>query len=716
MKLSPNTRDLVLVGGGHCHALVLRAWGMNPLPGARVTVIDPSPLVAYTGMLPGYIAGHYARSDLDIDLRNLARFAGADFIEAEVTGLDPAAKKILLKDRPDIHYDVASLNVGVTAMMPEIPGFAQFATPVRPLRKLAVQWQQIFESGKEVQPDIAIIGAGVGGVEIALAMAHRLRDQGANRPAITLIDAERALATVNSRTRRRLLTELKRVNIGLFEHSQISDISADGIRLDCGKAFPAGFIVGAAGGRPLQWLRATDFVDGEGFVRISETLQTNASNDLFAVGDCARLAEYARPRAGVYAVRQAPVLLANLRARLAGQRMRRFRPQSDYLKLISLGERTALADRSGLTVAGRYLWRLKDRIDRRFMTRLSDLPDMQSDPPPVIRAEGGEDFEGHAAMLCHGCGSKVDAETLGLGLGTGAVGDDAAILQSDSGTRVISTDHLSQFVNDPYIFGQIATVHALGDIWAMGGKPDAMLVTLILPRASDVLHARTIAQIMAGVRAACQDAGCSIEGGHTTQGAELSIGLTVTGWVSDTAKQLNGAGPDQSLILTKPIGSGAILAAAMRGKIKGHHVSTALRLMAQSQAAASEVLKDATAMTDVTGFGLAGHLMNICRASSVGATVALDEMPLMEGSAAVARDGVQSVLAEGNLASLGGRLECNLSNPKGRLLLDPQTSGGLLATLPEEEAKVALDALIQAGYRAAIIGKTRAGPPEISAN
>ncbi|MFB1025100.1 MAG: bifunctional NADH dehydrogenase FAD-containing subunit/selenide, water dikinase SelD, partial [Octadecabacter sp.] len=122
----PYTRDLVLVGGGHTHALVLRSWGMNPLPGVRLTVINPGPTAPYSGMLPGFVAGHYTRDELDIDLVQLARFAGARLIAGKATAIDPVGKTITVLGRPDIAYDVAAIDVGITSEMPRLAGFADF--------------------------------------------------------------------------------------------------------------------------------------------------------------------------------------------------------------------------------------------------------------------------------------------------------------------------------------------------------------------------------------------------------------------------------------------------------------------------------------------------------------------------------------------------------------------------------------------------------------
>ncbi|MEL6600993.1 MAG: FAD-dependent oxidoreductase, partial [Pseudomonadota bacterium] len=174
----PLTRDLVLIGGGHAHALLLRRWGMRPVPGVRLTVITPEPTAPYTGMLPGYVAGHYARRDLEIDILRLTRFAGGRIILSAATGVDPVAQTVTVPGRPPVRYDRLSINVGITSRVPDVPGLAETAVPAKPLSHFAERWDGFVQKVAEgtLPPDIAVIGGGVGGVELALAMSHRLRD------------------------------------------------------------------------------------------------------------------------------------------------------------------------------------------------------------------------------------------------------------------------------------------------------------------------------------------------------------------------------------------------------------------------------------------------------------------------------------------------------------------------------------------------------------
>lgn len=704
----PLTRDLVLIGGGHTHALVLRMWGMNPLPGVRVTVINPGPKAPYSGMLPGHLAGHYDRAALDIDLVRLARFAGARVILGAATAIDPVARQITVEGRAaPVGYDIASVDVGVTSAMPLLPGFAAHAVPAKPLGPFADAWAEYLQGGGPAR--VAVIGGGVAGAEIAMALSHALRARG-REAQVTILERDRAFAALRPGTALRLREALARQGVTLREGAEILRVTDAGVMLADGTLIEAGFVTGAAGARPHPWLAESGLDVTDGFLDVDTRLRTSDAR-IFAAGDCAHMVANPRPKAGVYAVRQAPILLHNLRAALSGAGgLRPYRPQRDYLKLISLGDRSALADRFGICLAGPLLWQWKDRIDRSFMDRFRDLPAM---PPPALpwpRAEGMRAALG-PKPLCGGCGSKIGRAALSRALGAdGNPGEDAALLDTGGVRQVFSTDTLRAMVADPAVMARIATVHALGDIWAMGAKPQAGLLTVVLPRMAEGLAERTLSEIVAEVRAVLTDAGAVLSGGHSTQGAELTIGLSLTGLCDRAPVTLEGARPGDALILTKPIGSGTIMAAEMQGKADGADVARALAAMTRPQGMAAAILSGAHAMTDVTGFGLAGHLANLCAASGVGAEVVLADVPLLPGALALAARGVRSSIFPANRAILPGAP----GGPRADLLFDPQTGGGLLAAVAGDGA-AELAALRKAGHDAARIGRIsdRAGQIEI---
>lgn len=675
----------MLIGGGHTHALVLRSWGMNPLPGVRLTVINPGPTAPYSGMLPGFVAGHYSRDELDIDLVKLARFAGARLIAGKAVAIDPAAKLITVPDRPPVAYDVAAIDVGITSEMPKLAGFADHGIPAKPLGPFATRWDAFRTAA--AAPKVAVIGGGVAGAELAMAMAHALRDRA---PVVSLIDRGLVLDGFDAPARNRLLAAIGELNITLVEHANVVEVRADAVRLDDGTLIASDFTTGAAGARPHDWIANIGLDLHEGSLIVGPTLQTS-NPDIFAVGDCAYLAHDPRPKAGVFAVRQAPYLFDNLRSHLSGGNLRQYHPQKDYLKLISLGGQTALAEKFGTARRGKLLWRWKDHIDRKFMTQFDGLPQMDTTLPLHV-ADGVKDAIGDAP-LCGGCGAKVGRGALQGALAqlpasprddiVPLVGDDAALLKTGGAMQVLSTDHLSAVTVDPVLMARIATVHALGDIWSMGAAPQAAVLSLTLPRMTAQLQQRTVSEITQTVTQVLTDAGAALVGGHTTLGDALTIGLSITGLCDKDPITLAGAKVGDMLVLTKPIGSGTLLAAEMRRAVRGSDVLSCYQTMIQPQGKRSADLKGAHAMTDVTGFGLAGHLAGMCEASGVGALVRLADVPLMNGALDMAKAGIRSSLYPDN------RNDPRVTAPdtaQAALMFDPQTAGGLLAALPKEQA------------------------------
>lgn len=698
----PIVKELVLVGGGHAHALVLRRWGMAPVPGVRVTLINPGPSAPYTGMLPGHIAGHYGRDDLEIDLVRLARFAGARLILGAVDAIDPVARRVRVPGRAPIGYDLLSVDIGITSDMADLPGFAEHGVPAKPLGRFAQAWAAYCEGNGPAR--IAVIGGGVAGVELALACAERMRGLG-RAAQVALIDRGEILQGWPGR--KHLLAALDRYGVTRHEGVAPVSVGAEVVRLADGRDVPADFIIGAAGAVPQGWLADCGMAMRDGYMIVDDQLRSISHPEIYGAGDCVHLAASPRPKAGVFAVRAAPVLAWNLRADLTGAQRRRFRPQRDFLKLVSLGGKDALAEKSGWTWAGPAMWRWKDTIDRRFMDRLRDLPAMPQPRPPRGAARGvAAEMAGPAP--CGGCGAKLGAGAL-TGILGGQPGDDAAVLMTGGVGQVISTDHLRGFAHDPVLVARAAAIHAMGDIWAMGATPQAAVANVILPRMAARLQGAWLDEVMTAARAVFADAGAEIVGGHSSMGTELTVGFTVTGLLAGDAITLAGAQPGDALILSRAIGTGVVLAAEMQMRANPAEVAACWAQMTTPQGDAAAILAPhAHAMTDVTGFGLAGHLGNICAASGMGAAVELDTIPLLPGARRLAEAGVRATLWAQNRAALEGRIMLP-DTARADLVLDPQTAGGLLAAVPAGLAQDLVARLRAAGHGAACIGAVTTG-------
>lgn len=709
----PLQRDLLLVGGGHSHVEVIRQLGMEPLPGVRVTLLTRDATSPYSGMLPGWIAGHYTQDACFIDLRRLCQWAGVRLLQSAVHGIDPQAQRVHCQGRPPIRYDWLSLNVGSTPALSTIGGASQFGIPVKPIEGFQGALQAWLEAlPNQGPPRLAcVIGGGAASVELVLAIQHRLTTLGkAGQARLQLISAEQALLP---RHNRRVGTYFKQLlqqrGISLALNQTVTAITAEHIQCQDGSRFDSNFTVVATHAGAPPWLAQTGLaLDKDGFVEVNDCLQSTSHPQVFASGDCASLVDHVLPKSGVYAVRQGPILADNLRRTSSAQSLRRYHPQRRFLALLATGDRRAVASRGSLFAAGGWVWRWKSRIDLRFMARYNELPAMQS----------GTDGEDQAEMRCGGCGAKVGGDTLMEVLGElqqrkgGAIptAEDAALVELPPGRQLVQTvDHFRAFIDDPYLLGRIGANHCLGDIYAMGATPASALALANVPYAHPRIVRDTLYQLMRGALDTLAEAGTVLLGGHTAEAAELAFGLTVNGHVAPgTALLKGGLTSGQVLLLCKPLGTGTLLAANMRHEARGQWIETALATMQQSCADAAIIFREhgATACTDITGFGLLGHLLEMLDAAGLGATLQLDSLPLLPGAEACLERGITSSFHPHNQVYLHRITNADELARESRtpILCDPQTAGGLLAGIPAANAEACLRALDAAGYQGAAIG------------
>lgn len=712
---------------------MLKSFGMRPLPGARVTLISRSSQTPYSGMLPGLVAGRYSAEEAQIDLVPLSRFAGARFLRAEVVGIDPIAGTVTLEGRPPVAYDVLSINVGSTPTLRFEAAQGSGSVPVKPIDSFLEHWEALLERiGRRGGPTrIGIVGGGAGGVELILAAQHRLRECGAGASFALLTDMPEPLIAHNHGVRARLRRILAERGIAVHTQTHVVSVERGLVRAESGQTFEFDEVLWVTDAAAAPWLAASEVaVDPRGFVLVDEYLRSVSHPQIFAAGDAAAMRATPRPKSGVFAVRQGPPLARNLRRALLGRPLAPYRPQRQFLSLIGTGDGSAVASRGRWSAEGRWVWRWKDRIDRRFMRRYQSLPAMRAaiDGTAADRAAARgllRELPAELAddgMRCGGCGAKVGAEVLRIALaglestvradivvGLQLRDDAAAIVVPEGKLAVLSVDAFRPMLDDPYVFGQIAANHCLSDLFAMGAEAQTALALATLPVWPEAKLAAELRQMLAGAIDVLHAHGAALVGGHTGEGAELGLGFAVTGWI-DPQRLLrkNGLGVGDALILTKPIGTGVLLAANMRGRAKGRWLEGAIETMLQSNGAAGRILSehDATACTDVTGFGLLGHLGEMIGAAALDVGLDLDALPILAGAAEMLLAGVRSTLHTRNehaAADIGARLAVH---PSSALLFDPQTAGGLLAGVPAARAPACLAALRRAGYgKSAVIGR-----------
>jgi selenide,water dikinase len=630
-------------------------------------------------------------------------------------------------------YDVLSINVGATPALDGVRGDVERLIRTKPIDRFLGQWAVFEQRARTAQRvSVSFVGGGAAGVELALAALHRLRSLGVAAEVALVTAADEILVGHNRRVRQRFDALLRTAGVRVHRGIRIVERTADGIVDAEGNVYRCDEVVWATQAAPTAWPGASGLaVDERGFILVDGYLRSTSHADVFAAGDVASSVSDPRPKAGVFAVRQGPALARNLRAALLELPLRRFRPQRRFLSLISAGGRDAVASRGVMCAAGAWVWRWKDRIDRRFMERYSLLETMSMTPAGELAPALRRLVPAHATpddMRCGGCGAKLPAESLraalaGLGAATSSGGaavqlDDAAVMRvPEAGSIAVSIDAFRPLVTDPYVFGEICANHALNDLYAMGAEPSAAVALVSLPVWPSAKLTAEWVQMMAGARAVFTAAGADIVGGHSSEAREVMLGFAVIGQIGEhDVWRKDGLRSGDMLVLTKPLGTGTLLAADMRARADALSVAAAIDTMRQSNHDAVTCLRafDPSAVTDVTGFGLAGHLLEMLSAAGLRARIRIGDVPVLRGAREALGAGWRSSLHDSNRENARSGMADALLGEAGavELLFDPQTAGGLLAGVRAAQADACVAALRLAGYEAAaVIGRVETRDP-----
>ncbi len=713
----PLITELILIGGGHSHLSVIKQLGMRAIPGLRVTVISKDIHTPYSGMMPGLIAGHYQYDDAHIDLRKLCQLAGIRLFHSEVTGVDLDLQQVFCHNRAPLRYDWLSINSGSQPDLNHISGARSAGIAIKPISLFLDHWQQLMERLKS-QPrpfKLTIVGGGAASVEVALAIRYQLQHSlgsDADQFAIELLcGTEQLLPTHNPRVRQAIKQQLTAKNIQLTLHCKVLEAKSIGDKTELiisdGSRLLTDDVIWAVSAGSPQWPVKTGLAcDQRGFISVNKYLQSISHPNVFAAGDIAHFSPQPLAKSGVYAVRDGQFLAHNLRRAIAGQSLKPYHPQRRFLSLLMTGDKAAIASRGALSIRGQWVWRWKDYIDRRFMQRFRNIT--INNPAPHSHNPRATEQPALNTMRCGGCGAKIGNTVLRrviaklnidhhsqqnpdivIGLNSP---DDAAVINPPAGKQWLQTvDYFRAFIDDPYLLGKIATNHCLSDIYAMGATPHSALAIVTVPYASEQLVEDTLLQLMSGAVDALNEQHTTLIGGHSSEGAELAFGLSVNGIIDQGQLLTKGALREgQQLILTKPLGTGTLLAANSEGQAEGLWIENALMQMQVSNRQAAAIIHrhQASACTDITGFGLMGHLLEMLSAGSMAATLKLQQLPLLDGAIDCVKRGWLSSLQPDNLQAEKQIVNSQefVQHPSYPLLFDPQTSGGLLAAVPADKA------------------------------
>jgi selenide,water dikinase len=716
----PIEKTVALVGAGNAHLVFVKRWMMRPMAGVAVTLVNEAATVPYSAMVPAHIGGEYPLDDVTIDLVRLCQSAKVRFVAERVTGVDPAGRHVLFADRPPLAYDVLSLGLGSLPALPDDAAASDASIILRPLGNLLRQIDALEERlAKRPRPfHLILVGGGASGCELALALHKRLGRHSGFR--VTLLQGNaRLLPEFPAAAARVFEAAFRERAIDFRVDARVTGAGDGFVLLDDGKRVACDGVLWATQAASHPLLRDSGLpVDAAGFLCVRDTLQSLADPAVFGTGDCVAFeSRPSLPKNGVYAVREGAVLFDNVAAFLREKLLRPFRPQPRYLTLLNTADGRAVLRYGPLVLTGRWARRLKDRIDRAWMRKMTPLSVTPRSRSGLVES----------LMRCGGCGSKISGDVLSAVLKRLDLPDDPRVLLGVKGgedaavhrvrpelfgpdpehlLEVQTVDYFKAFLDDPYLFGRIAALNAVSDLYAMNARPFSALAIATIPNARGPIQEAQLYELLSGAVHTFRQIGVVLTGGHTTEGSDLALGFAVTGFAEEGRLfQKSKLRAGDQLILTKPLGSGAILAAWMRGECRAAWFAPLIAAMLLSNGLASEVFRAAgvTACTDVTGFGLAGHLLEMLDASRASARLTTKAVRLYQGFDEVVSRGLVSSLHAGN-ARAACRIQGTTTPPAW--LFDPQTSGGLLGAVPAEAVAETVEMLHRAGYPdAAVIGE-----------
>ncbi|MFN0316327.1 MAG: FAD-dependent oxidoreductase [Burkholderiales bacterium] len=365
-NISASPRQVLLLGGGHAHVEVLRRFRMAPVRGAGITLISPHQHATYSGMLPGWVAGHYKRAECCIDLAALCG-PGIRLHGSAARHIDAARKRVLCEDGSEHSYDLLSVDVGSVSALDGIVGAGEAGVRVKPMEFGHVE-DLAGRMARGEARRIVIVGGGAAGVELCLALRHRT-GRGKVHPEFHLVIASNTMLEGHNLIARMLVRRsLAQVRVHLGK--QVVRATERSLHFLGGGTLEFDALIWATGAAAPAWLATSGLMlDARGFILVDEHLQSVSHASVFAAGDVASMRHHTIPKSGVYAVRQGPLLAENLRRALHGQTLQRYTPQARALALISTGPRHAIAAWGPLAWSGAWVWRWKDAIDRRFVER-----------------------------------------------------------------------------------------------------------------------------------------------------------------------------------------------------------------------------------------------------------------------------------------------------------------------------------------------------------
>ena len=467
--------SVVLLGIGHTNAHVLRMWRMKPVSDAQLICVSNMWTASYSGMLPGVLAGQYPVARMEIDLARLCASAGARLVIGSVKGINLEKRWLLFDDRPEIPFDALSIGIG-SVPSPAPQDSDDTLQPIKPMQTFIPRLLEKLErlaSSKGGRPiKVVVVGGGLGGTEIALCLPARLSKWfPGQKLELSLLTSRSQVPTGCIPDAIKMVNEeLQARDISIITGKRVAGVRHGQVTLDDGDTMACDLAIWATSARAPELLSTLGLdTDENGFLHSHRDLRVYGGHPIFAVGDAGTIKDSPTLKAGVFAVRQGPILWRNISKLLRGRPLVNYKPQNDFLTLMNLGDDRAIAQYKGRAFRGKWCWRLKDYIDSKFMGKFQDYEPME------MKWEPPDDEE---QMRCAGCGGKVGGSVLSrvlerleapqnehvlVGLDEP---DDAAVIQPPGGRAItVTADFFTAPMDDPYIVGRIAALNSASDVF-----------------------------------------------------------------------------------------------------------------------------------------------------------------------------------------------------------------------------------------------------------
>lgn len=713
----PSKKQLVLLGGGHANIQLLKSMAINPISGMRVCLISDVPYAPYSGMLPGLLSGGYQPEQCHFDLRRLSYLAGAEFICAKAQSMNPNSARINFADRPPIAYDILSINIGATPLLPP-SGLTSSLLPLKPIAELLTRWNVMMKSIEKrflaglPAPKIAIVGGGAAGCEVAAALQERVAKYWKNFQLDLWHKGDQLLPSFPRHASRLGEKMLRDSSVRIIFSSPVSDVRDKHLVLTSGETFAYDWIIWALGVKPPAFTQESGLeLDEQGFIKVDRYLRCIDKDNVFCAGDVASF-PISLKKAGVYAVRQGPILIKNIRAVYRGSRLKKYNPQKSILSLLRLGRGSIIFSKGLFSFSSPFLWNFKDRIDRNFMESWQNYkPGLKS---LVISkrklklhesAKNRPNYGDFEQPLCGGCAAKISPSAVfnnqrGIENWGGIVAGDAGTFEVEKGLHLAeSIDVIKDLGVDLHTFGRIAALHSMCDLIVSGVKPRSAQALIQLKRAADHLIKNDFEVIMNGILCELDNHQVKLTGGHSLIGQELFAGLSVCGFRTDSSNKDILIQAGDALVLSKPIGSGLLLAAQMQDLASGMYVHAMIKELLKPQLLFFDLYQKGliSAMTDISGFGLGIHGLRLLHRMAhnlrLGFRFDLKSIPYFNGVLDLVAKGVRSSLHQGNFDYFYQNNTCEIAQqlrspkpahntPALQVMFDPQTAGPILAVVP----------------------------------